>query len=86
MDLAHLAEQALRLALALSLPALLACLAVSLVLSFFQLTAQGQDASLGFVPRLFAVAGALFVGHAFMASELAQFTSAVFVGIRELAR
>jgi flagellar biosynthetic protein FliQ len=86
MDLAALAVQALRLALALSLPALLACLVVSVVLSFFELTSQGQDSGLGFVPRLFAVGGALFVGHAFMASELTQFTSAVFVGIRELAR
>lgn len=86
MDLAALATQALRLALSLSLPALLACLFVSIALSFFELTAQGQDSGLGFVPRLFAVVAAVFVSHELIASELSEFAGAIFLGIRELAR
>jgi flagellar biosynthesis protein FliQ len=86
VDLAAAATDALRLALALALPALIASFTLSLLLAFFEILTQGQDASLGFAPRLLAVAVTLFLGREFMASELVGFTTQLFAGIAQLAR
>jgi len=86
VDLASIAAAALRLALTLLLPALLASLVVSLALAAFELMTQGQDAQLSFVPRLFAVALALFLGHELMSAELVAFTGDVFRTIALVAR
>jgi flagellar biosynthetic protein FliQ len=86
MDLAALASDALRLALSLSLPALLAALVVSVLVSFLEFGAQGQDSSLGFLPRLLAVGAALFLGREWLADELNSFGVQVFRGIALVAR
>jgi flagellar biosynthetic protein FliQ len=86
MDLPSIATEALRLAITLSLPALLACLALGLVLSFFELVSPGQDPSLSFVPRLLAVAVVWFVGREFLSAELVHFTSDVFHRIAQVRR
>jgi flagellar biosynthesis protein FliQ len=78
MDLATLAADSIRLALTLALPALIAAFAVGVVLALFDLATQGQDVSVGFVPRLLAVALVLFVGREFYSVELVRFTSDVF--------
>ncbi len=78
MDLATLAADSIRLALTLALPALIAAFAVGTVLALFDLATQGQDVSVGFVPRLLAVALVLFVGREFLSAELVRFTSDVF--------
>jgi flagellar biosynthetic protein FliQ len=77
VDLASIAADALRLVLALALPALIASFALSVLLSFFDVATQGQDASLSFVPRLLAVALVLFVGREFLSTELVQFAASV---------
>jgi flagellar biosynthesis protein FliQ len=78
VDLPSIAADALRLVLALALPALIASFALSLVLSLFAVTTQGQDGSLSFVPRLLAVALVLFVGREFLGTELVSFTAGIF--------
>ena len=78
MDLSSIAADALRLVLALALPALVASFALRVVLSLFAVATQGQDASVSFVPRLLAVALVLFLGREFLGTELVQFTASIF--------
>jgi flagellar biosynthetic protein FliQ len=86
VDFAAVATDALRLALALALPALVASFTLGLLLALFELLTQAQDATLAFVPRLIAVAVTLFLGREFMASELVHFTADLFGRITQLAR
>ena len=86
MDLGSFASDALGLALALLVPALIASFAVGLVLAFFEVMTQGQDASFAFVPRLLAVIAAVFLGRELMGTELVAFTGRVFEHIALVAR
>lgn len=86
MDLAPTAAEALRLALTLLLPTLLATLAIGLILAFLELLAHSQDTSLSFVPRFLGVAAVLLLGHEFMSEELVRFTGRVFEHIALVAR
>jgi flagellar biosynthetic protein FliQ len=86
VDLPAIAADALRLVLALALPALLASFALSVLLSLFAVATQGQDASLSFVPRLLAVALVLFVGRQFLGTELVQFTASIVHNISLVQR
>jgi flagellar biosynthesis protein FliQ len=85
LSLATFAADAISLALALVLPALVACFVVGLALAFFEVMTQGQDASLGFVPRLLAVGVTVFLSAGFISAELVQFTERVFRNIALLA-
>ena len=67
-----LAQEALLLALVLSLPALAASLLVGLVVSFLQAVTQIQDTALSFVPKILAVAVALTVSAGWMGGELVR--------------
>lgn len=67
-----LAQEALLLALVLSLPALAASLLVGLVVSFLQAVTQIQDTALSFVPKILAVAVALTVSAGWMGAELVR--------------
>jgi flagellar biosynthesis protein FliQ len=73
--------QALQLALWLSLPALGAAVIAGAISGALQAATQVQDAALGFVPRLLAVALALFLSAAFMGERLTAFTSALWRGL-----
>ena len=86
MDLAAIIVDALRLVLWLTAPALGACVLVSLLMSVFQAAtqAQGNDASLGFVPKLFAVSLALFLSRDFLAHELIGFSSRVWLDMARI--
>lgn len=86
MELADVATDALRLVLALALPALVVSFVVSLIVSFFEMLTHAQDSALAFAPRLVAVGAALFFGREFMAGELARFTAQLFARIAQLAR
>jgi flagellar biosynthetic protein FliQ len=77
MDLPALAANSIRLALTLALPALIAAFAVGALLALFDLTTQGTDSSISFVPRILAVALVLFVGREFLSTELLHFTSSI---------
>jgi type III secretion protein S len=84
VDLAPRLFDALRLAVWLSLPALAACLLVSLVMSVVQSATQTSDPSVGFVPRLLAVLATLFVCRAFLGDGLASFATNMFQAIGQL--
>ena len=86
MELAEVATDALRLVLALALPALVVGFAVSLIVSFFEMLTQAHDSTLAFAPRLVAVGAAVFLGREFMAGELVRFTAQLFARIAQLAR
>jgi flagellar biosynthetic protein FliQ len=77
VDLPALAADAIRLALSLALPALIAALVVSVLLALFDVATQGQDPSVSFAPRLLAIALVLYLGRDFLGSELVHFTQTV---------
>lgn len=85
MDFAAMTAAALRLALVLSLPALIASLVVSLALASFEL-ARGHEATLGFAPKLALVALALWLSHDFMGSQLSGYAGELLRGMAQVAR
>jgi type III secretory pathway component EscS len=77
-QLGALVMQALQLALWLSLPALVASAAAGALSGVVQGATQVQDAALGFVPRLLAVAAALLLSAGWMSDRIVAFTAQVF--------
>jgi flagellar biosynthetic protein FliQ len=73
VDLAALLVEALQLTLWLAAPALVACLCVAVLTSVLQGSLQASDPSIGFVPKLFAVGGTLWVSHSYLAERLSAF-------------
>ena len=73
-----LAQEALSLALIVSLPVLAASLLVGLVASFLQAVTQVQDSSLSFVPKILAVALALAASAGWMGGEITRFAVRLF--------
>lgn len=71
--LAHDAQQALVLVLAVSLPVLGVAALVGLVVAAFQAASQIQDPTLAHLPRLLAVAAALALLGPWMGHALAAF-------------
>jgi flagellar biosynthesis protein FliQ len=71
--LLHLAREALLLALLLSAPALLSALLVGLVTGVAQAVTQVQEPSLGVVPRLVSVLGALALAAPWIGARLIRF-------------
>ena len=84
-SLTVVAADALALALRLSLPALGACLAAGLVVGFLQSATQTQDSSIGFLPKLAAVSGALLLTRAVAGEQLLHFCSQVLRHIASVA-
>jgi flagellar biosynthetic protein FliQ len=84
--LAVLAQDALWLALKLSLPVLGAAFVVALLGALVQTLTQLQDAVLGQVPRLLAVAAVLALFGAGLGGELLTYTRALWAHIPELGR
>lgn len=76
--LVQVAQEALLLALVLSLPVLAAALLVGLLVSFLQAVTQIQDTALSFVPKLLAVAVALAVSAGWMGGEVTRLATRVF--------
>jgi type III secretion HrpO family protein len=76
--LVQVAQEALLLALVLSLPVLAAALLVGLLVSFLQAVTQIQDTALSFVPKLLAVAVALAVSAGWIGGELTRLATRVF--------
>lgn len=83
--LALLASDALYLALRVAAPAVIACVVAALLIGLFQASAQSHDPSVGFVPKLAAVAAALLLSRAFMGDELMQFSAQVFQHVAQVA-
>jgi flagellar biosynthetic protein FliQ len=73
----HLARQTLETTLWLSAPVLLIAMVVSLAVSVVQVMTSVQETTVATVPRLAAVAGALFVLLPWMVRRLVSFTAAL---------
>jgi flagellar biosynthetic protein FliQ len=84
VDLAAIVIDALRLALMLTAPALGACVLASVLMSIVQTSTQAHDASLGFVPKLFAVSFALFLSRDYLTHQLVGFSSRVLHDMAQL--
>jgi len=77
-EIIALAVQTMKLALLLSLPALLTGMIVGLLVSIFQATTQINEMTLSFVPKILAIAIVLILTMPWMLNELIDFTKHVF--------
>ncbi len=79
-DLVVLAQEALLLSVAVSLPVVAVAALVGALVAVLQAATQVQDSTLGHLPRLVVVAVALAAAGPWMGSEIAAFTVRVFTG------
>lgn len=77
-NLLHLAQTALWLSLALSVPVVGIAALVSLVMALFQAATQVNDATIAHLPRFIAVVLALAVGGGYIGQEITRFAADVF--------
>ena len=84
VDLGVLLVEALQLALWLATPALVACLCVAAITSLMQGALHASDPSIGFVPKLFAVLGALWLSYGFVSERMTAFAAKLFVAMAQL--
>lgn len=77
-DLTYLVQNALWLAVVLSLPVVGVAALFSFVMALFQAATQVQDITIAHLPRFVATAIALAVSGAWMGSELTAFAVSVF--------
>jgi len=77
-EIIALAVATLKLALLLSLPALLVGMIVGLLVSIFQATTQINEMTLSFVPKILAIAIVLIFTMPWMMNEMIDFTKYVF--------
>ena len=77
-EIIALAVQTMKLALLLSLPALLTGMIIGLLVSIFQATTQINEMTLSFVPKILAIAVVLILTMPWMLNELIDFTKYVF--------
>ncbi len=85
-EIIALAVATLKLALFLSLPALLVGMIVGLLVSIFQATTQINEMTLSFVPKIIAIAIVLIITLPWMMNEMIDFTKYVFSLIPTLLR
>jgi flagellar biosynthesis protein FliQ len=76
--LAHHAQEALFLMIALSLPALSVAAVVGMVVAAFQAASQIQDPTLAHLPRLLAVIATVAVVGPWMGRQVAAFATLMF--------
>jgi flagellar biosynthetic protein FliQ len=74
----QLAGEALWLIILLSLPPLLASLAVGLLVSFLQALTQLQEQTLTFVPKIITTVIVILICAGWMLSQLMVFTKKIF--------
>lgn len=80
---AHLignAQEALLLAVAVSLPVVGAAAVIGLAVAVMQAATQVQDVTLAHLPRLVVVAVVLAIAGPWMGSQIAAFAARVFAG------
>lgn len=73
-----LAQKALWLSLALSVPVVGIAALVSLVMALFQAATQVNDATIAHLPRFIAVVVVLAVGGGYIGVEITRFAAEVF--------
>ena len=79
-SLAELAQEALILSIAVSLPVIALGALVGLLVTVLQAATQIQDITLAHLPRLLVVALALVVAGPWMGAEITAFAARVFAG------
>ena len=79
-DLTALAEQALLLSVAVSLPVVALAALTSLVTSIAQALTQVADTTLGHLPRLLVVTVALLAAGPWMGAQVVAFAARAFSG------
>ncbi|GMV13163.1 MAG: hypothetical protein AMXMBFR56_13870 [Polyangiaceae bacterium] len=82
-DVAHLignAQEALLLAVAVSLPVVGAAAVIGLAVAVMQAATQVQDVTLAHLPRLVVVAVVLAIAGPWMGVQIAAFAARVFAG------
>ncbi len=80
--LVHVAQQALLLVVAVSLPVLAVAAIVGLLTAALQAATQIQDPTLAHLPRLVAVVAALALLGPWMGHEVAAFAQQMFASVR----
>jgi len=78
--------EAIKVAILLSAPMLLAGLLVGLLVSIFQSATSIHEATLVFVPKMLAVAASLVLFFPWMMQTLVAFTEQMFVGMNQFIR
>ncbi|HLD95413.1 MAG TPA: flagellar biosynthetic protein FliQ [Alphaproteobacteria bacterium] len=71
-------KEGLMVLLRISLPLLLVCLVLGVLVSFFQALTQIQEATLSFVPKMIGVFLGLLFGFPYMLDLLTKFTQYLF--------
>jgi flagellar biosynthetic protein FliQ len=77
-EIIALAVASLKMALILSLPALLVGMLVGLMVSIFQATTQINEMTLSFVPKILAIAAVMIFTLPWMMNEIIDFTTYIF--------
>lgn len=78
MVISEFVSRAMYLALIISAPLLLICLAIGLIISIFQALTQIHEQSLTFVPKILAVIVAIVIMGSWMMGQLESFLREVF--------
>jgi flagellar biosynthetic protein FliQ len=78
--------EAIKVALLLSAPMLLAGLGVGLLVSIFQSATSINEMTLAFIPKMLAVAAALVFFFPWMMQTMVAFTEQMFVGMNQFIR
>jgi type III secretion HrpO family protein len=81
-ELTALAETALLLTIAVSLPAVVVAALIGAVVAAFQAATQLQDATIAHLPRLLAVAAVLALFAPWMGQEITGFAVQALTGVR----
>ncbi len=79
-DLTALAQEALLLSLAVSLPIVAAAALVGLIVAVFQAATQVQEFTLAHLPRLLVVSLVLVIAGPWIGSQIAAFAARLFAG------
>ena len=79
-----LAEEAIKLALTLSIPLLGVGLIVGLIIAVLQATTQVQEMTLTFVPKIVTVLLALLAAAPWMLSKMTHFASELITSIPQI--
>lgn len=77
-------SQAMFTTLIISAPIMLVAMFVGLIVAVFQATTQINEATLSFVPKLFAVFTALLVLGPWILGTLVEYTQSIFMSLARL--
>lgn len=81
----HYTVQTLLLVLTLSLPPILMAAIVGTLISFVQAVTQIQDQTIGFVGKLLAIFGTIYVMARWLGNEVYNFTVTIFDNLFKLS-